>query len=168
VDIDLQKIPVEEKSVLRSLMQLCLHDYSEFNGEDVNEHGLFEYKYVDHYWTEPGRYPFFVKVSGKLAGFALARTLDAEGDETMYSLAEFFIMRKYRRQGIGTEVAVRLFDMFPGEWHVGQELGNIPAQTFWKKVVSRYTDGDYEETQDPEDEDPLQIFRSRCLERRRR
>lgn len=27
------------------------------------------YKYIDHYWTEEGRYPYLVIQSGKLAGF---------------------------------------------------------------------------------------------------
>jgi len=54
-------------------MELCQHDYSEYDGADVNEHGLFEYRYIDHYWTDSGRHPFVVRVSGRLAGFVLVR-----------------------------------------------------------------------------------------------
>ena len=89
-DVTLQRISIEHKSVLRNLMELCQHDYSEFNGEEINEHGLFGYGYLDNYWTEAGRHPFFVLASGNLAGFALVRTL-AEDDngKPSYSLAEF-------------------------------------------------------------------------------
>ena len=91
------KASIEEKPILRNLMELCQHDSSEFNGEDVGEHGLFTYRYLDHYWTEPGRFPFIVRVSGKLAGFAFVRAIG----ENKHSIAEFFIMRKYRRRGAG-------------------------------------------------------------------
>ena len=52
----LEPISFEQKSVLHNPMELCQHDYSEFCGEEVNDHGLFGYRYLDHYWTEPGRY----------------------------------------------------------------------------------------------------------------
>lgn len=127
---------VEDKPVLRHLLQLCLHDYSEFNGKDVNEHGLFDYPYLDHYWTEPGRYPFLVRVEETLAGFVLVRRLDE--DEPLWQMAEFFILRKYRRRGIGREVAHQVFDRFKGRWEVTQEDGNLPAQAFWKQVIGEY------------------------------
>ena len=73
MNVDIRKASIEEKFILRNLEELCRHDYSEFNGEDVSDYGLFGYKYLDHYWTEPNRHPFIVRVSGKLVGFALVR-----------------------------------------------------------------------------------------------
>ena len=40
---------------------------------DVNDDGAYGYRYLDHYWTEEGRYAYFIKVSGKLAGFVMIR-----------------------------------------------------------------------------------------------
>ncbi len=48
IEIEILTAQVEDKSVLRHLLELCLHDYSEFNGKDVNEHGLFDYPYLDY------------------------------------------------------------------------------------------------------------------------
>lgn len=152
--IDIKKASIEEKPILRNLLELCHHDYSEFSGEDIGEHGLFTYSRLDHYWTEPERHPFIVRVSSKLAGFALVRELDSE----THSIAEFFIMRKYRRQGVGAAVANYVFDLFPGKWHVAQEEVNLPAQAFWKKVVSRYTDGKYEVVREDDWEGPILKF----------
>lgn len=135
MNIELQIATIEDKPILRHLLQLCLHDYSEFNGKEVNDHGLFDYPYLDHYWTEAGRYPFLVKVEGKLAGFVLVRDLAIDGDEPLWQMAEFFILRKYRRQGIGRSVANQMFDRFKGRWEVTQEEGNLPAREFWAKVV---------------------------------
>lgn len=136
--IEILPAQVEDKPVLQHLLQLCLHDYSEFNGQDVNEHGLFDYPYLDYYWTEAGRYPFLVRVEGKLAGFVLVRQLEAEKDELLWQMAEFFILRKYRRQGIGREVAHRVFDRFEGRWQVTPQEGNLPAQRFWQRVMEDY------------------------------
>ena len=144
MEVEIVTASIADKFIIRNLMEMYRHDLSEFNYEDVGQHGFFGYMYLDHYWTEADRLPFIIKVSGKLAGFVLVRTIE----EDTHSIAEFFIMRKYRRQGIGQTVACRVFDMFPGKWKVAQEGGNVPAQVFWRKVISDYTDGNYREVLD--------------------
>jgi predicted acetyltransferase len=143
--VELHPINFSEKPVLRRLMELYQYDFSEFTGEDIDDSGEYGYRYLDHYWTEEGRYPFFIKIAGKLAGFVLVRILDRREGQTTYSMAEFFVMRKYRRQGAGYEVACRIFDRFPGWWQVEQEAANLPAQAFWRRVIGEYTGGRYEE-----------------------
>ncbi|HEX9997170.1 MAG TPA: GNAT family N-acetyltransferase [Abditibacterium sp.] len=144
MNTEIEKVPFEDKFVLQNLLELCLHDYSEFADKDLNSHGLFGYRHLDHYWTEEGRHAFFVRVSGKLAGFVLVQHHE-EGDKTWHSIAEFFILRKYRSQGIGKATAIRVFDMFPGAWRVHQEPSNLPAQRFWHKVIEIYTNNNYQQ-----------------------
>ena len=160
VDVELEQVSFERKSVLYNLIELCQYDYSEFNGEGVNEHGLFGYRYLDHYWTEAGRYAYVVRAGGGLAGFALVRTLEEGDDGPAYSLAEFFILRKYRRRGIGGRAAGRVFDLFPGLWRVHLEAQNLPAQAFWRKVIGEYTSGAFAEMSKEGREGPTQEFRS--------
>ena len=65
--MELLKVSYEQKTVLRNLMELYQYDMSKYEAEsenDVNEYGLYDYKYLDHYWTEEGRYPYFVIQSG--------------------------------------------------------------------------------------------------------
>lgn len=166
VDIEIQRAAIGDKPVLRNLMELCQHDYSEYDGANVDEHGLFGYKYLDNYWTEPERFPFVVRVSGKLAGFVLVRTVDSPNQGTTHAIAEFFVMRKYRRQGVGRQVAWQIFDMFPGQWSLYQEEDNLPAQSFWRRVIAEYTQGAYtdEYLQTEEWHGPCQRFRSRMAE----
>ena len=38
---------------------------------DVNVEGNYGYEYLDCYFEEENRYPYFIKVDGKLAGFAI-------------------------------------------------------------------------------------------------
>ncbi|MCP4712667.1 MAG: GNAT family N-acetyltransferase, partial [Planctomycetes bacterium] len=104
--MELIQVPEEEKSVLLQLLELYAYDFSEFDDNDVNEHGLYGYTYFDYYWTEEGRVPFFIRVDGKLAGFVLVNEYCYLVKEPgTKSIAEFFVMRKYRRQGIGKAVA---------------------------------------------------------------
>ncbi len=145
VEIELHSAQLSDKTILRHLIELYGYDFSEFTKWDVDEHGLFGYKYLDQYWTEADRHPFLIRASGRLAGFVLVRTGDSSSQEPVRSMAEFFVLRKFRRQGVGREVARRIFDMFPGRWSVPQVEDNYPAQVFWRKVISEYTSGEFEE-----------------------
>jgi predicted acetyltransferase len=98
-------------------------------GWDVDEHGVFGYQYLDHYWTEPDRHPFFIRADGYLAGFALVRA------GSPHDMAEFFVMRKYRRGGIGISAARMVFERFPGEWQVRQLAANAGGTAFWRTAI---------------------------------
>jgi predicted acetyltransferase len=50
-------------------------------------------------------------------------------------MSEFFVMRKYRRGGVGREAARLVFALFPGAWQVRQLHGNDAATAFWRAVV---------------------------------
>ena len=57
--------------------------------------------------------------------------------------SKFFVMRKYRRKGIGQAVAVQIFERFPGKWEVIQHGENEISKLFWENVISAYTNGNY-------------------------
>ncbi len=166
MSIEVRKAGIEDKPVLRNLMELYRYDSTEFDGEDVGEHGFFGYRYFDQYWTEPERHAFIVRVDSRLAGFAFVREIGVNEGERIHSLAEFFIMRKYRRQGVGTAAAGRVFDMFPGRWRVFEEEANKPAQAFWRKVISAYTFGEFREIRDEAWAGPIQEFKTEFKEAR--
>ena len=159
MDIAICPVTIEDKSVLGNLLELYEYDSSEFSGSEANEHGLYGYKYLDHYWAETGRHAFLIRVSGRIAGFVLVRDSSNTGDT--HSVSEFFVMRKYRRRGIGKIVAHRIFDMFPGRWHVAQEEANPSAQAFWRRVISEYTDGHFREISLDDWDGPVQEFESK-------
>ena len=156
MQIDLSPIGLAEKPILARLLQLYLYDFTEFDGEELNAAGLYEYPYFDHYWAEVGRSPLFIRVDGRLAGFALVRRLAEDEGGPASSMAEFFILRKYRRLGVGSQAAKRVFQRFPGPWVVGEIAANTPAQAFWRRVIGEFTGGDYTETR--EDEGVVQRF----------
>jgi predicted acetyltransferase len=62
-----------------------------------------------------------------------------------FSMAEFFIARPWRRRGIGSEAVRLLFDRFAGRWLISEHVRNTAAVNFWRRVVSAYTRGQYQE-----------------------
>jgi predicted acetyltransferase len=85
-----------------------------------------------------------VELNGKCAGFVLVRRIQTD-EENYFSIAEFFIMKNYRRLGLGKRVAKEIFDLHIGQWEVFQIEKNKPAQFFWKKTINEYTNGDFQE-----------------------
>jgi len=148
MEIELIRITVIQKPILRQLIELYEYDFSEFDQKDLNEYGFYGYRYLDHYWTEEARHPFFIKVNGELAGFVLVNDYCyLLKDPESRSIAEFFVMRKYRRTGVGKTVACRIFDLFPGKWEVIQHKNNLPAIIFWEAVINEYTRGRFKKDQ---------------------
>jgi hypothetical protein len=47
----------EDKAIVQHLIVLYQYDFSEFDGMDVDPHGLYGYDYLDNYWTQPSHYP---------------------------------------------------------------------------------------------------------------
>jgi predicted acetyltransferase len=80
-------------------------------------------------------------------GFAMVRTgpVPPGRGALDYSMAEFFIARPYRRRGVGQEAVRLIFDRFSGRWHIMEYQRNPPAIAFWRRVVSAYTAGQYQE-----------------------
>jgi predicted acetyltransferase len=144
--VALVQASIHDKTVLRRLLQFYHYDFSEWNGDDVDEHGEFAHRYLDHYWTDPGSQPFLIRRSDRWAGFALVRT------GPVHDMSEFFVMRKFRRTAVGREAARLLFQLFPGEWEIRQLHGNEAATRFWHAVIP----AGYTETITPEG--PVQCF----------
>lgn len=158
-DFTLLPAPLDQKPALENLMHLYLYEFSDYDGADADAQGRFIDENLQRYWVETGRFPFVVRVAGKLAGFVLVRQISDPGAAVLvHSIAEFFILRKYRRQGIGKRVAWQIFDRFPGHWVVEEMSNNLPAQRFWREIIAEYTGGNYQETQRPEWDGPVQEF----------
>lgn len=144
MDINLRRPSRADRELIRRMMELYLYDFSEFEGDDLDEHGLYGFPYLDYFWHEPTHAAYIVTVDQRLAGFALIdNRMAIEGNER--SMAEFFVLRKYRRRGVGAAAATRIFAELPGAWEVRVVPENLPAQAFWRTVISGYTAGHYTE-----------------------
>ena len=135
----LEPIEKERATVLRNLMEFYAHDFSEHVALELNESGRFEVTLGDEWWTD-GHYPFFIRCDQKLCGFALARrgSKFTEAADVM-DVAEFFVIRGARKQGVGASAARILFGTFPGAWEIRVRQSNEAALEFWSRVVEEWS-----------------------------
>jgi predicted acetyltransferase len=150
------------KSIIANLLELYLHDFSEFEATDIGEDGRFGYPYLDAYWQENTRYPYLIRANTKLAGFALVRQGTRNGDDPddpdSMSLAEFFVLRRWRRCGVGQVAAHLLFQRFPGSWMIRVLKTNGGALAFWEKVIDSYTGNQFQRTEYRKDDESWMVF----------
>lgn len=135
-------VPVRKAQVstLQNLFQLYVHDFSEFwagtERGDLSADGLFELDpHLDSYWTDPKREALFIHVDEALAGFVLINDHSHSGQPLDHSIAEFFVVRKYRGQGVGRQAAHEVFARHPGIWEAAIARKNIAALVFWRRAV---------------------------------
>jgi predicted acetyltransferase len=126
----------EQEPVLANLLELYAHDFSPYLDLRLQPDGRFGYPSLPLYWREESRFPFLVKVDGHLAGFALvSRGSRISGEPRVWDMAEFFIVRGYRKRGIGAAVAREIWRRFPGAWEVRVLESNQPARAFWAAAI---------------------------------
>ena len=145
MDIKLKRVVVEEKEILRNLLEKYDYEFSQYDQREVNALGLYGYSYLDYYWTEAKRWAYFILVDDKLAGFAMVIDLpEVEDRETDFQMAEFFVMHKYRNLGVGKQAAFSVFDLHRGKWQLKRHPLNLGSVYFWDNVIGSYTKGEFE------------------------
>lgn len=139
-EVELAIAAPHEREALANLMQLYVHDFSEQwwdrpEGE-LQDDGRFEpYPFLDDYWREADRTPLLIRYRGRLAGFALVNGVSHSGLPLDRNVAEFFVVRKHRRAGVGQAAAQAIFSRWPGVWEAAVARRNTGALTFWRKAV---------------------------------
>ncbi len=150
-DVTLEPAGPAQAQTLANLFQLYVHDFSEqwFDRTDLgelDEAGLFQVDFdFAKYWTRPGCSAWLIRADGRLAGFALLGTESHSGAPADHDMAEFFVARKHRRDGVGHRAARRLIGERPGRWEIAVTRRNVGAQHFWRKVAADLASGEVEE-----------------------
>ena len=149
----------EERPILENLLELYIHDFSQFHSVDVGPDGKFGYPDLPLYWLEPERHPFLARMNGKLAGFALVRRVASIHDKkTVWDMAEFFVLRGMRQRGIGTQLAQTVWPMFPGAWQVRVMQSNQQAHLFWESAIAKHTGAPIQPISFEKDGKPWHVF----------
>jgi len=166
--VELVQTTANDAPVLARLLQLYSYDFSAIVGLDVGEDGLFPVgDTLARCWSDPSRHAFFSRVDGRLAGFViLDERSRLTGDPEVMDVAEFFVMRRHRRQGVGSRCAAQAFDRFHRRWEVRERASNTAATQFWRRAIDRYTGGRFSETviDDERWRGPVQSFDGRAID----
>ena len=121
------------------------YDISEYMGWEQQKDGTHSIG-IDFikYWKTENTFPIIVKYKVELFGFVI---VDKDVCDKMndYNIAQFFILRKFLRKGIGRYLAFQCFDKFPGKWEVFVMPGNEGAYRFWRNIINGYTNSKFKE-----------------------
>lgn len=132
-----------DRLVLSRMLELYQHDLSDLWDQDLDPHGEFGYQ-LDRYFRQNGDTPWLFLVDGQFAGFALVdNRVRIPGDD--FWMDQFFVMKKYRRRGVGAAAARTVLAAHPGRWQVGQMPLNLSAQDFWRRTIGAFTGGRFTE-----------------------
>lgn len=130
MDLELVQARESDRAVVGQLLEFNSYEFSGIDGRAIGRDARYGYRYLDAYWSEPGRIPYLLRAGNELAGMVLARRVGA-----VMSVAEFLVLPKFRRAGVGTQAARQLFAAHPGPWEVHQVVGNHQATSFWRRAI---------------------------------
>ena len=142
--LSLDAATAADAGLLGNLLELYSHELSDvFPSVVLGADGRFGYPQLPLYWSEPSRrFAFLIRVDGQVAGFVLAtRESSSVADPQVLDVAEFFVLRRYRRQGFGQLAAELLWCRLPGCWTVRIAEANRIALEFWAIVVAAVIPG---------------------------
>lgn len=142
MEVVVLRVAQYDRRLIENLLQYYIYDFTEYTSASILENGSYNtMPDLDSYWNYPDKnHPYLIKVNGEIAGFILTKEL--EGTRKYNYLAHFFILRKFRRLGIGRKAAEHVLKNSKGEWELYQLENNILAQKFWDKIIEEISDGE--------------------------
>jgi predicted acetyltransferase len=143
-DLSVSKIGPESQAALQNLFEHYLHDMAEWFEVDTKPAGGHAYD-TSSIW-ENGCDAYLAKLGDSPVGFAVVGSaVEWLGDIGAHDVHEFFVIRGFRRSGVGQRMAAVLWDERPGNWLVRVLEANAPAVHFWRSAISTHSRGSYEE-----------------------
>ena len=126
--------------ILANLLQFYIYDFSEIIPLELGRDGRFAYPELPRYWSETSRFPFLAAVNGKWAGLVFVKQVhNAESELPVWDMAEFFVLRSYRRHGVGIRLAHLAFQRFRGPWQIRIMESNFVGRHFWQRAIEDFT-----------------------------
>ena len=147
----------EQAELIRNLYQFYAYESSDWEREDVELDGRFyiHEAHLARYWREPGWSANLILVDGFIAGFLLIERSELPGVEAL-ELADLFVLKKYRRQGIGRALAVQVLSSGESDWLVRFYRQDETALAFWRAVLAELPRPVH--TLEPDDDPQLLTF----------
>ena len=134
--VELLQTGPEQAELIRNLYQFYAYESSDWEQEDVEVDGRF-YIHEEHllrYWQEPQWSANLILVDGFIAGFLLVERSEFAALNAL-ELADLFILKRYRRKGIGRAVASQVLMSGESDWLVRFYDQDETAQAFWRTVL---------------------------------
>ncbi len=137
MELEIKLVNISEKDKLERLLQLYLHDLSMYFPITFNSNTC-EYEYdLNKYFID--NYAYFIKLSDEILGFILVD----DNSNNNYEISEMFVLNNYKGKKIGKQAVMKVFDTYKGNWTIKVVPLSPAAESFWKKTVNDYTNGNF-------------------------
>ena len=134
--VELIQTGPEQAELICNLYQFYAYESSDWEQEDVEQDGRF-YIHEEHLardWQEPQWSAHLLLVDGYIAGFLLIERSELPGINAL-ELADLFILKRYRRKGIGRALATQVLTSGETDWLVRFYDQDEASQAFWRSVL---------------------------------
>jgi len=132
--VRLQRIDDSNRPLLERLLQFYGHDLSEFEEQEPDGEGLFcDGGRIDAY-SDADADVHVITIKGKPAGFVATKSVKDKPDG---SVLDLFVLRCYRRLGIGSLALETALQDRPGTWSAQFSAENRPALKFWRSFLQK-------------------------------
>lgn len=141
--MELVEITKQNLDIYLNLAQAYEAEFSRYTDKQPNQDGLFT----------PDTIPlkpfcgYLLYDDNAPSGFCV---LDLT--KLVYDIREFYIIPVKRKQTLGQQLALTIFERFPGQWQIRQLESATQATSFWRKVVGRVTNNQFFEDSIPDKE----------------
>jgi predicted acetyltransferase len=122
----------DDRPVIDRLIQLYLYDMATDRPFPLGDEGRYAYDFLDRFW----QHPYLFRDDGQIAGFALViGDCPLTGTAPCWFMAEFFVLRAFRRRALGRAMVSAVLARHPGRWHIANQTANTGADAFWSRTI---------------------------------
>lgn len=134
--IELIPTTADQAPLIANLYQFYAYESSDWEEEEIEADGRYyiHEPHLQRYWQDAGWGASLILVDGFIAGFLLIERSELPGIDA-HEFADLFILKKYRRQGIGRALAQQVMND-GGTWLVRFYGGDEQAAGFWRRVLA--------------------------------
>lgn len=143
--IECRRAQASDFDALEQMLELYQHELSDIWIQDLDESGRYGYDLSRHRAADRW-FAYVMLISGRHAGFALVAPACVTRKEGCW-MEQFFVIKRHRRQGVGSALARFVISQHAGPWEIGQMPGNDSARRFWLSVIGQVTSGRFEKTE---------------------
>ncbi|HSC82365.1 MAG TPA: GNAT family N-acetyltransferase [Pseudomonas sp.] len=141
MQIELVPTTAEQLPLIANLYQFYAYESSDWEQEDVEIDGRFyiHEPHLQRYWQDAQWSAQLILADGFIAGFLLIERCELPGIDAL-ELADLFILKKYRRQGVARAVTQQVLGS-GGSWLVRFYAQDELAAAFCRRMLSELTLG---------------------------
>ncbi|MFZ4831785.1 GNAT family N-acetyltransferase [Rouxiella sp. Mn2063] len=143
---EIHLVPAKKyRNIIENLFPYYVYDLAEYGKWPCTAEGRYSFNpaLLDPHWSRDDHWPWLIYCGEELAGFCLLRRYPDNSER--YDIDQFFVLRKFKGQGVGKRAFELAVSTMPGLWQTRVLVENSAALHFWRSAIDSLTNGHYQE-----------------------